>query len=202
MDDIVLRGMAKWPNVPAVFGWLTLNRRGQWLIKGEPIGNPAVSAFIARNYECDHDGRWFFQNGPQRVFATLDYTPFVYRAAHSDGAALVLEAHTGAQATSVSGAWIDENGALLLETEHGVGVVHDQSLETVVPAFSDANGNPLSEDALDALLERLQTGRDAALWLRYGASNVNVRPLRSTEAPRRFGFDLCLVPPESGAECA
>ena len=79
MDDIVLRGMAKWPNVPAVYGWLSLNRRGQWLIKGDPITNPAVTAFIGRNYERDPGGSWFFQNGPQRVFVTLEYTPFVYR---------------------------------------------------------------------------------------------------------------------------
>ena len=59
MDDIVLRGMAKWPDVPAVFGWLSLNRRGQWLIKGERISNPGVTAFIGRNYEHDEQGRWF-----------------------------------------------------------------------------------------------------------------------------------------------
>ena len=64
MDDSVLRGLAKWPDVPAVYGWLSLDRRGHWRIKGEHIGNPTVSAFIGRNYEYDSQGRWFFQNGP------------------------------------------------------------------------------------------------------------------------------------------
>jgi len=27
MDDIVIRGMLKWPDVPAVYGWLSLDRR-------------------------------------------------------------------------------------------------------------------------------------------------------------------------------
>ena len=79
MDDIVLRGMAKWPNVPAVYGWLSLDRRGQWLLQGERISNPTVTAFIGRNYERDERGCWFFQNGPQRVFVQLDYAPLVLR---------------------------------------------------------------------------------------------------------------------------
>ena len=79
MDEIVKQGMAKWPNVPSVYGWLGLDRRGHWLIKGERIANTIVADFIGRNYERDDRGRWFFQNGPQRVFIALDYTPFVYR---------------------------------------------------------------------------------------------------------------------------
>ena len=37
MDETGLRSMAKWPNVPAVYGWLTLDRRGNWLLQGERI---------------------------------------------------------------------------------------------------------------------------------------------------------------------
>ena len=37
MDEMVARSLAKWPNVPAVFGWLELDRRGNWRIKGEKI---------------------------------------------------------------------------------------------------------------------------------------------------------------------
>src|SRR5690242_16508696 len=118
MDDIVLRGMAKWPNVPAVYGWLALDRRGRWLIKGDPVGNSGISAFIGRNYARDDDGRWFFQNGPQRVYVTLEYTPLIYRALEQSGG-FVLEAHTGARAAALHGAWIDEHGALIVETEHG-----------------------------------------------------------------------------------
>ncbi|HET8728586.1 MAG TPA: DUF2946 family protein, partial [Alphaproteobacteria bacterium] len=32
MDESVLRAMTKWPNVPAVYGWLQLDQRGNWLI--------------------------------------------------------------------------------------------------------------------------------------------------------------------------
>ena len=34
MDDIVKQAMAKWPEVPNVYGWLALDRRGQWRLKG------------------------------------------------------------------------------------------------------------------------------------------------------------------------
>ena len=96
MDEIVVRAMQKWPNVPNVFGWLKLDRRGHWLVKSrtggdartvfERISNAAVVEFIGRNYQADDKGRWFFQNGPQRVFVTLEYTPLVYRL-RADGVA-------------------------------------------------------------------------------------------------------------------
>src|ERR671937_1305390 len=77
MDALVARAMAKWPNVPAVYGWLALDRRGNWLIKGERIANQALREFISRNYDHDDAGRWYFQNGPQRVYVTLAYAPLV-----------------------------------------------------------------------------------------------------------------------------
>jgi hypothetical protein len=201
MDDIVLRGMVKWPDVPAVYGWLALNRRGQWLIKGDPIGNPAVSSINGRNYERDGAGRWFFQNGPQRVFVSLDYTPLVYRAFAPEGSGLCLEAHTGARATSLSGAWVDEDGILLVETEHGVGLIHDHDLQNMTQAFADSDGNAIDEDALVAMMERLQRGDEAPLWLRYEAALVKVEGLRSSEAPRVFGFEASPSAPEGHPEC-
>ena len=101
MDEIVLQAMAKWPNVPAVYGWLALDRRGNWLIKRETIGNQALNAFISRNYTHDDAGRWYFQNGPQRVFVDLDYAPFVYRVTSVLNAPLALTTHTGAPVNSL-----------------------------------------------------------------------------------------------------
>ena len=56
MDAMVLAAIAKWPNVPAVFGWLRLDARGQWRMRderaqqlalpGDPIRHPALLAFI------------------------------------------------------------------------------------------------------------------------------------------------------------
>jgi hypothetical protein len=123
MDEIVARSLAKWPNVPAVYGWLDLDRRGNWLIKGQRIGNLALREFIARNYACDADGRWFFQNGPQRVYVRLAYTPFVV---HYEGERLVD--HCGRPFLS-SGVLQDDEGSVLIEGERSVALLDDRDLE-------------------------------------------------------------------------
>jgi hypothetical protein len=188
MDEIVLRGMAKWPNVPAVYGWLALDRRGQWLIKGERISNPLVTEFIGRNYARDERGCWFFQNGPQRVFVDLDYTPQVYRIASLEPAPLALETSTGKPVSIVHGAWIDETGAALLDTEHGIGTIHDRDLDRLLPYYTDAAGSPLAEDVLDGVLTRLQEGEVARLWLTFRGAGIAVESIRSATVAQRFGF--------------
>jgi hypothetical protein len=195
MDELVLRGMAKWPNVPAVYGWLALDRRGQWTIKGERISNPAVTAFIGRNFERDERGCWFFQNGPQRVFVKLEYTPLVLRVTGADGAPLELETHTGERVATIEGTWLDEDGSLLLLTEHGPGVLHDGDLQRLMPWFVDANGNPVEESVLDDLMELTGQQRSVPLWLKFRETNVKVNPVSAREVPGKFSFVREPAPP-------
>src|SRR6266513_2453769 len=117
MDEIVARSLAKWPNVPAVFGWLDLDRRGNFLIKGEKIGNLALREFIGRNYEADAEGRWFFQNGPQRVYVRLAYTPLVV---HFEDDALVDQC--GRPFGAARDAFVDEEGSVLVRSERGIAL--------------------------------------------------------------------------------
>lgn len=125
MDEIVARSLAKWPNVPAVYGWLSLDRRGQWRIKGERIANAALRDFIARNYDADARGRWYFQNGPQRVYVTLDYTPLVV---HFDGD--VLRDHC-ARFFPRSATLLDDRGSVLVAGEGRVALLDDRDLARV-----------------------------------------------------------------------
>ena len=201
MDDLVLRGMAKWPNVPAVYGWLTLDRRGQWLIKGELVSSPVIAEFIGRNYEADADGRWFFQNGPQRVFVTLDYTPYVFRAVNATGATLEIVSHNGVRPETLRGAWIDDGGAILLETDTTVGLVHDRDLDAIVASFVDETGRPVPESVLDESMERLQRGEEARLRIEYRDTRIDVRSIRTSDVPRRFGFDPQPTAPAGHPEC-
>lgn len=128
MDPAVLRAMARWPQVPAVYGWLALDRRGNWLLRQSaegafgPIGNAALRAFIARNYAVDARGCWYFQNGPQRVYVTLAYTPFVLRYA---GEALVDQCG-GPFAPHAT--FVDEEGSVLLLGAQGTGLLDDRDL--------------------------------------------------------------------------
>jgi hypothetical protein len=133
MDEIVARSLAKWPNVPAVYGWLSLDRRGNWLIKGERIANRALREFIARNYEADDRGCWYFQNGPQRVYVSLAYTPLVV---HYEGDGLVD--HCG-RPFSASEAFQDDEGSALMAGGGTVALLDDRDLLR----FADQPG-PLS----------------------------------------------------------
>ena len=193
--------MAKWPNVPAVYGWLSLDRRGNWLLKGERIPNRLVTDFIGRNYARDERGCWFFQNGPQRVFVDLDCAPFVFRVVSPGGAPLALESHNAMPVAAVTGAWMDENGALLLETDVGVGAVHDRDLERLVPYLVDANGNALPEAALDALIEEAGLGGAVPLWLKFRESNIRIEPIAFRDCARRFGFVARPEPPAGEEVC-
>ncbi|HUN68606.1 MAG TPA: DUF2946 family protein [Burkholderiales bacterium] len=122
MDEIVVRSMAKWPDVPDVYGWLALDRRGNWLLRGERIGNRALREFISRNYQADARGCWYFQNGPQRVFVALAYTPLVV---HFEGQALLD--HCG-RPFQPAQAFVDEEGSVLIWGNSGIGLLDDRDL--------------------------------------------------------------------------
>ena len=122
MDPQVLRSIVKWPDVPHCFGWLALDRRGQWRMRdeyaqqnqlsGNVIRHEALTEFIARNYACDALGRYFFQNGPQRVFITLDATPWIVRLIPDSSSLKLL---TQCQSTfTPTGALSDESGNIYI----------------------------------------------------------------------------------------
>lgn len=196
MDEIVARAMAKWPDVPAVYGWLALDSRGQWLIKGERIGNPFIVEFIGRNYDHDEQGRWFFQNGPQRVFVDLAYTPYVY---HCEPFRLLTQ--NGRSASRVSGCWMDELGRVLVLTELGVGTIHDRQVEAFSWHFTDASGLKPSEDWVLDEIDKLQCGSSSGLRLEWRGERIPVEPIRALEVPQRFSIDPSPQPAASEEAC-
>jgi len=157
MDERVLQAKARWPNVPAAWGWLFLDRRGAWRLidrgapgfdpirdgRGDPIRHEALIDFIARNYSCLDDGAWFFQNGPQRVFVDLELAPNIWRLApQPDG--VVLVAHTGEIASWVDRLGVDSDGVVWAQTDLGPGAIDDRQLAALldqVDAKDDAIGD-------------------------------------------------------------
>jgi hypothetical protein len=138
MDAIVEAALRKWPDVPHCWGWLALDARGHWYmrddrvraagpfpqVKGSRVVHDKLLAFIGRNYASDADGAWFFQNGPQRVYVTLEAAPWVWRLTPATpGAPPRVESHTG-QPAQPRQAWLDDRGRLFLDTEQGLGIVH------------------------------------------------------------------------------
>jgi hypothetical protein len=158
MDANVLAAMARWPNVPDVFGWLSLSTQGQWRLHprgdaslsgaGEPISSLRIQQFIDRNYTCDPQGRWYFQNGPQRVFVRLDAAPYILRTTGSRQP-LHMETHNNMDAGAISGWLLDESGRLYARTEHGPGLVAGRDLMEVLESLHTPD-----DESLTTILER------------------------------------------------
>ncbi len=186
MDEIVKAAMAKWPNVPAVYGWLELTARGEWRIRGEPIDNASIREFIARNYAHDDQGNWFFQNGPQRVFVSLEATPLVYRLDESGR----LQAHTGMHPRELRGVFADPEGRLLLVTELGPGLIDSRDAPGFAERLVDGEGHALDEPSL----ERWLAGDGEAflapdgLHVQHDRPVVPVERVTSNGWPDTFGF--------------
>ncbi len=168
MDDIVRKAMAKWPNVPHCYGWLGLDARGGWWMrddrvqalgsftsnvpgaKGSLLAHEKLIDFIHRNYACDAQGQWFFQNGPQRVYIELQATPYVWRVQ----ADFSLVAHTGLSVRAQR-CITDELGRVYMETDAGFGLIHSQDVG-------------LAADAVEQGLWVPQEVASRALPTRYG----------------------------------
>jgi hypothetical protein len=168
MDDAVMRALATWPAVPAVYGWLALDERGNWRLRNPAtgafgrIGNATLREFICRNYASDGRGCWFFQNGPQRVYVRLACAPLVFR----------LEAgrfvdHCGRPSGALRGAWRDERGALILATASGVGNLDDRDLVAASDLIDDSG---------------------ASAWLDCAAGRAPLDRILRADLPGKFGF--------------
>ena len=159
MDDIVKQALAKWPNVPDCYGWLGLDARGRWFMRddaaqaagdfpqsrGSWLRHEKLIDFIGRNYESDDEGRWFFQNGPQRVYVELECTPWVWQVLPD----YRLQSHTGLQ-TSAGECLLDEEGRLYIASPQGLGLVHSQDM--VVAAEAVEQGVWVPRDVVSANL--------------------------------------------------
>lgn len=165
----------KWPDVPACYGWLSLDRRGRWRLKGETVSHAGLIAFISSRYGPDDGGGWVFRNGPQAVCVALEYTPLVLRL-QGDGE---LTAHTGAAAGPVSGAYLDDEGNALLHTAAGIGLLDDRDLGAFLADCRNAHGEPAGEKALLATMG----GASGVTW-----RGLPVQPIRRCDVARRFGF--------------
>ena len=189
MDDIVKQAIAKWPKVPHCYGWLALDARGNWRMRderaqqlqlaGDPLRQPALLGFINRNYAADERGCWFFQNGPQRVYVNLEAAPFIART--DPGHGLVL--HTGEAVAALQGAWLSDQGALLVLADGRLAQVDDRDMAQMMGALRLERA-AVSDEQLMAWLD----GAAGQLSLEYGDAAVNVERIDSAGVAQRFGF--------------
>ena len=190
MDDIVKQAMAKWPNVPHCYGWLALDARGGWRMRdeaaqaanapGDRLVNEALVGFINRNYQHDEAGRWFFQNGPQRVFVNLESTPFIARTDPKLG--LVLQ--TGAALENIERLYLLETGEAIVRAGEIVAQVDDRDAAQLFEGL-ELDGQPAGDEAL---LDWLSGSGKGRLALRWREALVPAERIARDELPARFGF--------------
>ncbi|MDR2837126.1 MAG: DUF2946 family protein [Azonexus sp.] len=167
--------LAKWPNVPACYHWLSLDRRGDWRLQGERVTHRGLIDFINRHYTCDEAGRWFLQNGPQRVFVRLACTPWVFHRV--DGG---FVSHTGAAAGPVREILLDDDGNILLASELGIGLLDDRDLAQFLAECCAANGQAATEESLfDLMGERQST----VFWQQH-----RLQAIAAADVAARYGF--------------
>ncbi|MEX3918869.1 DUF2946 family protein [Paraburkholderia sp. BR10872] len=198
MDDIVKQALARWPNVPHCTGWLLLDARGNWRMRdeaaqaqnapGTAIRHEALLGFINRNYERDEHGQWYFQNGPQRVYVELEYTPWIVRlaAGHEGDDALILT-DQGGQAFEPVAAYLDEAGSVI---------------------FADASSPPraalLHDHDLDLFTDHATLADDAhsgTFHWRAGAA-LPLQPVKRADVSTRFAFVASPARAEREAQAA
>jgi hypothetical protein len=171
-----LSAIAKWPNVPACYGWLSLDRRGNWLLQGERVTHRGLIDFMNRQYGSDESGRWFVQNGPQRVFVSLATTPWIFRHEGESFAS-----HTGQSVAEILAIYLDDTGSILLETRLGIGLLDDRELAGFLSECRDADGHPANEEAFAKLMNGVP---HPIYW-----NGHCLQSIAAGDLPQRFGFD-------------
>lgn len=201
LDDLVEKALARWPNVPAIAGWLKLSLQGDWLLTGPvpeglTISHPRILNFMARNYGCEADGRYYFQNGPQKAYVHLAYTPWVYRIHPLENGDLMLSTHTGLVG------WPqvmlqDEQGRVLIQGEQGIGLLHSNDMDLLASGLQEINGQlhhnaswavpEVDPDTLIAARTKLRREKHTSTGQRN--CSFKVEHIESAQVAERFKFN-------------
>ena len=157
-------------------------------LSGQVITHTALNEFISRNYACDSLGRYFFQNGPQRVFVTLDATPWVARITPSEsGLEMLTQCKNPIEA---NGALSDEGGNIyilgkvkqLTYQENNTGQLSTEDCQAVAL---------LHDHDLDHFSELAKLREEACSfggsWTWQG-KQLPLDPIHSEELATRFKF--------------
>jgi hypothetical protein len=199
MDQGISQSLVKWPNIPHCFGWLALDRRGAWRMRddyaqanglpGDVIKHVALNAFIARNYASDADGRYFFQNGPQRVYVNLAATPWVVRMMPTGNADHPWQFQTQCDSLlTPTATFLDEAGHILIE-----GML-TQTIWSTANQFSEIERRSvalLHDHDIEIFAGFASLGNTACAlegsW-RWHGHDLNLEPITTAELESRFQF--------------
>lgn len=172
-----------WPTVPACHGWLSLDARGTWRLRGETVSHPGLIAFLNAHYTRDEHGCWLVHNGPQQVFVDLEAAPLILRL-HPDGS---LRSHTGRTVTPCAPVLLDADGNAFMATGDGPAALDDRDLAGFAAALTTSGGEPASDAHLLAMLAGEAVPR--LCW-----QGLEVAFCARADIPRRLGYQPHPVP--------
>jgi hypothetical protein len=198
MDQNVLDSLKKWPNVPFCYGWLAFDRRGDWRMRnefaqqnklpGDVIRHTALKEFIERNYARDLKGQFFFQNGPQRVFVSLGYTPWVVRLIpHQNG--WKFQTTSGIEITP-NHCLLDEDGQILIEATYPI-IQEQHNSETPFKETKSVSIGLLHDHDLDIFSSLANITQNACSLngqLNWQGQKIEIEQVLSADLPSRYGF--------------
>lgn len=192
----------KWPNVPDVYNWLMLDERGDWRIKEEKISHKGLIDVINAHYQADDKGRWFFQNGPQRVFVTLAYTPYVLSVASHDSITY-FKTQNNVIIKSVDRLWIDNKDRLLVSWKNGIGLVSDRDLPLLADKLTHETEpfDRMNSTELDLIKQRTPSRSKTSLKLTMNQKTYDILFINTIEVSQLFGFNSNPSPPLGVPDC-
>ena len=155
----------KWPNVPNLYGWLHLDRRGNWSINDLAVKHRRMISFLHNNYCKADSGDWYVQNGPQKAFVDLEYTPLVFRL-EPDGR---LITQTGIAISHPHSIVFDDEGNVLFESSLGIGLLDDRDVY-------------LAADWIDESIEQVTS-------ISWWGDTLAVKRILKPDVPKVYGFN-------------
>jgi hypothetical protein len=99
-----------------------------------------------------------------------------------------LVCHTSEPAAEPGGAWLDEDGNVLIAFAAGVGLVCDRDLPALLDHFG-TTPEPDEVDGAEAVEAFLAQPATQPLWLRLPTGSLPVEAILAAEVPARFGFE-------------
>lgn len=159
-------------------------------LRGDRIANPALLGFINRNYTCDGQGQWYFQNGPQRVYVNLEATPYIASTDPARGFVL----HTGESLVDIDDIWLTDAGHLVLQNGEKIAQLDDRDMAQCLGRLRFADIKITDEDLLTWLERRGEIG---GLTFDHSGKQIAVRYIEQGAISTHFDFMSKPAPAQS-----
>ncbi len=200
-DDFIQASLDKWPNVPTLYGWLSLTRDGQWRLHpkthilnvdthkqeaGESISSPGLIRFLNQYYFVDEDGAWFFQNGPQRVYVALSAAPWILHLDTDNSARLIT--HTVQTIERIDTWYFDEEGLLYAQTDKGFALIHRRDINALITYLE------ITEAQLEGLFEQITQLQEMLALDKHMVSEPIATTIKKVHHPIYGDAPLLLLP--------